>query len=50
MTISAVYTTSISSTTCAVKLTAPLQYTHYGGFEYQAEVALLTRNILVQGR
>jgi len=41
--------TSVSARTCAVTVTTPLLYKHYGGFEYQAEVALLSRNILVQG-
>lgn len=43
------YTTTISSTTCAIKLATSLKYKHYGGFEYQAEVGLLSRNILIQG-
>jgi len=34
---------------CAVNLTRPLQFLHYGGREYQAEVALLSRNIVIQG-
>jgi hypothetical protein len=37
--------TSIS----AIQLTTPLQYKHYGGSEYQAEVGLLSRNIVIQG-
>lgn len=49
LTISAVYTTSLGSTVGAIRVTTPLAYTHYGGPEYQAEVALLSRNILVQG-
>lgn len=49
MIIDSMYTTTISSSVCAVRLTRPLSFTHYGGFEYQAEVALLTRNILIQG-
>jgi len=47
--IESVLMTTISSSTCAITLTAPLLYQHYGGFEYQAEVALLSRNILIQG-
>lgn len=46
--IQAVEKTSITSV-CAVTFTTPLLYKHYGGFEYQAEVGLLTRNILIQG-
>lgn len=41
--------TTISSTVCAVTFTTPLAYKHYGGFEYQAEVGLLSRNLLIQG-
>jgi len=41
--------TTISPTTCVVTIDSGLQYTHYGGFEYQAEVGLLSRNILIQG-
>lgn len=33
----------------AVHLASPLQYGHYGGKEYQAEVGLLSRTIIVQG-
>lgn len=46
-TISAIqrYTQSIS----AIFVTTPAQYKHFGGREYQAEVGLLTRNILIQG-
>jgi len=40
---------SVSATTCAVTVTKALLYKHYGGSAYQAEVALLSRNILVQG-
>ncbi len=32
-----------------VELAAPLAFAHHGGTEYQAEVALLTRSIVVQG-
>ena len=32
----------------AIQLSAPLVYMHYGGFEYQAEVALLSRNIVIK--
>jgi hypothetical protein len=40
---------AVSATTCAITLTTPLAYTHWGGPEYQAEVALLSRDILIQG-
>ena len=33
----------------AVHLTSPVAFDHYAGVEYQAEVALLTRPITVQG-
>ncbi|KAJ3325116.1 Fibrocystin-L [Boothiomyces sp. JEL0866] len=39
------YGTSVT----AITLNSPLQYTHYGGTEYQAEVVLLSRNVVVQG-
>ena len=32
-----------------IELTEPLKYNHYGGREYQAEVALLSRRIIFQG-
>ena len=33
----------------ALKLDAPLTFSHYGGREYQAEVALLDRRIVLEG-
>ncbi|KAJ3128429.1 Fibrocystin-L [Nowakowskiella sp. JEL0407] len=33
----------------ALTLDKPLNYTHYGGREYQAEVALLSRQVSIQG-
>ncbi|GBG34566.1 G8 domain-containing protein DDB_G0286311 [Hondaea fermentalgiana] len=32
-----------------ITLTSPLEYTHFGGIEYQGEVGLLSRNIVIQG-
>jgi hypothetical protein len=32
-----------------LRFTTPLEFSHYGGTEYQAEVGLLTRNIKIQG-
>lgn len=32
-----------------IALGSPLSYSHYGGAEYQSEVALLTRNIMIMG-
>lgn len=34
---------------CAILLDRAINFTHYGGSEYQAEVALLSRNKLIQG-
>jgi len=48
-TILNVYKTSLADTVSAIQLDSPLSYDHYGGREYQAEVGLLTRNILIQG-
>ena len=48
-TISSVSKTTLGSSVAAVVLTTPLSFRHYGGREYQAEVALLSRNIVVQG-
>lgn len=48
-TIVKVYRTSLDSSVAAIQLDAPLDYQHYGGREYQAEVGLLTRNIVVRG-
>jgi hypothetical protein len=39
-----------ATSTYLLTLNAPLTYEHYGGYEYQAEVALLTRNILFNGQ
>ncbi|KAJ3232656.1 Fibrocystin-L [Chytriomyces hyalinus] len=39
----------IGSQTSIIGLSAPLRYNHYGGSEYQAEVGLLSRRIVVQG-
>ncbi|KAI9015632.1 hypothetical protein DFJ74DRAFT_732320 [Hyaloraphidium curvatum] len=49
LTIAAVFRTSLGDNVGAVRVTAPLAFTHYGGPEYQAEVALLSRDILIQG-
>ena len=38
---------SVSGDTLYLK--SPLQYNHYGGAEYQCEVALISRNIMVMG-
>jgi len=40
---------NFSGTTTRITLDRPLTYLHYGGSEYQAEVALLSRRIIVQG-
>ena len=48
-TITGLYTVSGFTTQTAVQLNQSLLYTHYGGSEYQAEVGLLTRNIVIQG-
>ncbi|GBG35115.1 G8 domain-containing protein DDB_G0286897 [Hondaea fermentalgiana] len=32
-----------------ITLTSPLEHTHFGGVEYQGEVGLLSRNIVIQG-
>ncbi|KAJ3262303.1 Fibrocystin-L [Boothiomyces macroporosus] len=37
------------SSVTAITLNSPLQFLHYAGTEYQAEVVLLSRNIVVQG-
>jgi hypothetical protein len=47
--IVSVFRTTLGADISAVYVAAPLRYTHYGGPEYQAEVALLSRNILIQG-
>ena len=46
--ISQVYRTPYSNV-AAVRVTEAFTYKHYGGRAYQAEVALLSRNILIQG-
>ncbi|KAJ3276777.1 Fibrocystin-L [Terramyces sp. JEL0728] len=48
-TIVSLHLTKFGANVTAITLNAPLKYTHYGGTEYQAEVALLSRNIVVQG-
>jgi len=48
-TIVAVKRTSLHATVAAIQLNAPLDYQHFGGREYQAEVTLLSRNIIIQG-
>jgi len=48
-TIVKVWKTTIDATVAAIELDTPLTYKHYGGREYQAEVGLLSRNIVVQG-
>jgi hypothetical protein len=48
-TIVNVWKTTLDPTIAAVELDSPLAYQHYGGREYQAEVGLLSRNIVVQG-
>lgn len=40
---------AIGSNGRSLTLDQPLRFGHYGGSEYQAEVALLSRNIVVQG-
>ncbi|KAI3430644.1 hypothetical protein D9Q98_005237 [Chlorella vulgaris] len=40
---------SVSADRRTIYLASPLKYDHYGGSEYQAEVGLLSRYILVQG-
>jgi len=49
LTIAAVYTTTLGSNIGAIRVTSPLAYKHYAGREYQAEVALLSRTIVIQG-
>jgi hypothetical protein len=44
-----VWKTSLDATVSAIELDSPLSYKHYGGREYQAEVGLLSRNIIIQG-
>ncbi|GBG25007.1 Spermidine synthase [Hondaea fermentalgiana] len=40
---------AVSGEFSSVTLDTALEYTHYGGPEYQGEVGLLTRNIVIQG-
>jgi len=47
--IVSVQLTTLGTSVAAITVDEPLSYLHYGGSEYQAEVGLLTRNILVQG-
>lgn len=42
-------TTLGGGTVSAIQVNTPLSFQHFGGREYQAEVALLSRNIVVQG-
>lgn len=39
----------ISGEFSRITLTEPVDYTHYSGSEYQGEVGLLSRNIIIQG-
>lgn len=48
-TIVSVQRTNLGSGVTAIRLNAPLSYLHFGGREYQAEVSLLSRNIIIQG-
>ncbi len=41
--------TTLNAGVTAIQLDSPLSYKHFGGKEYQAEVSLLSRNIIVQG-
>ena len=47
-TIAAIYRTSLPNVT-AIRVSEPLAYKHFAGKSYQAEVALLSRRIVVQG-
>ncbi|KAI9015919.1 G8 domain-containing protein [Hyaloraphidium curvatum] len=49
LTISGVFRTSLGPNVAAIRVATPLSFTHYGGPEYQAEVALLSRDLLIQG-
>ncbi len=40
---------SVSADGRNITFTSPLSFLHYGGPEYQTEVVLLSRNILLQG-
>lgn len=46
--IDQVYLTGVGNV-AAIKLKTAIKYKHYGGKEYQAEVSLVSRNVLVQG-
>jgi len=48
-TIKKVYKTSLGDNVAAIELNSALAHNHYGGKEYQAEVGLISRNILIQG-
>lgn len=47
--IAEVRITSLGKNVSAIRVTEPRSYLHYGGREYQPEVALLSRNIVIQG-
>jgi hypothetical protein len=47
--LKAVLRVSADSSMTAIQLDGAVRYRHYAGKEYQAEVALLSRNIVVQG-
>eukprot|EP01113_Clastostelium_recurvatum_P030352 TRINITY_DN3679_c0_g2_i2.p1 TRINITY_DN3679_c0_g2~~TRINITY_DN3679_c0_g2_i2.p1 ORF type:complete len:910 (+),score=157.18 TRINITY_DN3679_c0_g2_i2:178-2907(+) len=48
-TIVAVLKTTLGTSVTAIQVDTPLLYKHFGGKEFQAEVALLSRNVIVQG-
>lgn len=48
-TIVAVYRTTLGSAVSAIEVDQPISFLHFGGKEYQAEVSLISRNIIVQG-
>jgi hypothetical protein len=48
-TIVSVKRTTLGANVIAIQLDSPLSYKHFGGKEYQAEVSLLSRNVIVQG-
>eukprot|EP01113_Clastostelium_recurvatum_P021132 TRINITY_DN2500_c0_g2_i1.p1 TRINITY_DN2500_c0_g2~~TRINITY_DN2500_c0_g2_i1.p1 ORF type:complete len:464 (+),score=89.00 TRINITY_DN2500_c0_g2_i1:87-1478(+) len=47
--IAGIFLTSLGTTMTAIQLDIPLTYKHFGGKEYQAEVALMSRNVVIQG-
>jgi hypothetical protein len=47
--VEALLATSLGNDVTAIRLAAPLQKAHYGGAEYQAEVGLLSHNVIIQG-